>query len=178
MVAEIIKLERKVRWTIRKFASPDEEEVRRSLRAIDAGKTPEILPFEISEFEGNALLNEGIGVLQTLLIGTAGTAFSTANAYLGVGDDDTAQTDPSVTGLLAATNKAYKAMESAYPSITDQTTTWRAIFGTTEGNFDWNEFTVANGSSNAAVNLNRKVSVEGTKVEGQTWTLDLAITWS
>jgi hypothetical protein len=69
-------------------------------------------------------------------------------------------------------------MEATYPLIAAQTTTWRSVFASGDGNFDWLEFTVANGSGNSAENLNRRVSDQGTKVVGQTWTLDLAITWS
>jgi len=134
-------------------------------------------PYDVSEFLENVLLNEGIAVLQTLLIGTGGTAFSNAAAYLGVGDSSTAAA-AAQTGLQAASNKLYKAMESGYPSVSGQTTTWRSVFGSGDANFAWAEFTVANGNSDAAVNLNRKVSAQGTKTAGQVWTLDLAITWS
>lgn len=126
---------------------------------------------------GNLLLNEGITALQNLLTGAAETAFDNSNSYLGVGDDNTAAT-AGQTGLQASTNKLYKAMEGGYPSIASQTTTWRSQYGSAEANFAWNEFTVANGNSDAADNLNRKVSAEGTKASGQVWTLDLAITWS
>ncbi len=151
------------KWRITKYRNEED---------FKAGKA-----FERVEFNGNLLLNEGIAVLQSLLIGTGGTAFSNANAYLGVGDSDTAAS-AAQTGLQAETNKLYKAMEAFYPNIASQTTTWRAIFGSDDANFAWKEFTVANGNSDSAVNLNRKVSAQGTKTSGQTWTLDLAITWS
>jgi hypothetical protein len=134
--------------------------------------------FEVVEIEGNQLLNEGITLLQNLLIGGGGTAFTNAAAYLGVGDSAANPDTPTQTGLQASTNKLFKAMESAYPAITNQTTTWRAVFGANDANFAWNEFTVANGNSDSSTNLNRKVSAQGTKTSGQTWTLDLAITWS
>ena len=134
-------------------------------------------PFEISEIDGNVLLNEGITVLQALLIGGAGTAYSNANAYLGVGDSNTAEA-ASQTGLQAASNKTYKAMEASYPSTASQTTTWRAVFGSTDANYAWEEFTLVNASTDTGDNLNRKVSSQGTKASGQTWTLDLAITFS
>jgi len=134
-------------------------------------------PIEESVFEKNVLLNEGIGALLNLLIGAAETAFSNANAFIGVGDDNTAES-AAQTGLIAATNKLYKAMEASYPQIASQTVTFRAVFGTSEGNFDWNEFTVASGNSDAADNLNRKVSAQGTKASGQTWTIDVAVTFS
>ena len=134
-------------------------------------------PFAVEEIDGNLLLNEGITALQNLLTGAAATAFNNANSYLGVGDSSTAAA-ATQTGLQAATNKLYKAMEASYPAIAGQVTTWRSVFGSADANFAWNEFTVASGNSDASVNLNRKVSAQGTKASGQTWTLDLAITWS
>ena len=151
------------KWIIRKYR--DDEAFRKNR------------PYQISEFDGNLLLNEGITALQNLLIGAAETAFNNAGSYLGVGDSSTAES-AAQTGLQAVTNKLYKGMEATYPQISSQTTTWRAVFGSSEANFDWNEFTVASGNSDAADNLNRKVSAQGAKASGQTWTLDLAITWS
>jgi len=159
----IDKMNYKSQWKITKYESEE---------AFKKGEA-----YEEKDIDGNILLNEGIAVLQTLLIGTGGTAFSNANAYLGVGDSSTAAS-ASQTGLQASTNKFYKAMEAGYPSISAQATTWRSIFASGEGNFAWNEFTVANGNSDASTNLNRKVSAEGTKTSGQVWTLDLTITWS
>lgn len=153
----------KPRWTLRKYADD-------AAFAVDA-------PYETVEIDGNLLLNEGIAVLATLLIGTGGTAFSNAAAYLGVGDSATAAA-ASQTGLQAATNKNYVPMAATYPQIASQTITWRGVFDGNTANYAWNEMTVANGNSDAAVNLNRKVSAQGTKTSGQTWTLDLAITFS
>jgi len=133
--------------------------------------------YEKNEIVGNLLLNEGITALQNLLIGAAETAFSNANSYIGVGDSATAA-NATQTGLIAATNKLYKAVEATYPLIAAQTTTWRAIMGSGDANWAWNEFTVASGSSDAADNLNRLVSAQGTKVTGQVWTVDLDILWS
>lgn len=154
----------KTQWTIRRYANDE------------AFKRNE--PYNESQIDGNALLNEGIAVLWDLACALdTPTAFSNAAAYLGVGDSTTAES-AAQTGLQAPTNKAYKAMESGYPSRSGQTVTWRSVFGSSDANFDWEEFTVANGNSDSAVNLNRKVSSQGTKASGQTWTLDLAITFS
>jgi hypothetical protein len=164
-----------VEWTVRRWAnSADFDRGLPPTGAID-GQTGEPLAAEES-FGPNLLLNEGIAALLNLLIGAAETAFSNANAYLGVGDSTTAAS-ASQTGLQAATNKLYKAMAASYPQISGQTVTWRAEFGDAEANFSWQEFTVASGNSDAADNLNRKVQDLGTKASG-TWTLDLAITFS
>jgi hypothetical protein len=60
----------------------------------------------------------------------------------------------------------------------NQTIVGLKSFGGTEANFAWNEITVANGSSDTAVNLNRKVASMGTKASGAIWTVSLTISLS
>ena len=158
------------RWTIRKFSDDT------AYRAWLAAGQPALPAEQVDEIDGNLLLNEGIALLLDLGIGAGGTTFANANAYLGVGDSSTAA-GATQTGLQATTNKLYKAMEAGYPQRASQTVTWRSVFGESEANWAWGEFTVANGNSDSAVNLNRKVESKGTK-SGGTWTLDLAITIS
>lgn len=127
---------------------------------------------------GNVLLNEGIDVLWHLAAGTATpTPFNAANAYIGVGDGTVAES-PTQTGLQG-TNKAYKAMDAGFPSrpVANQCR-WQSTFTGTEANFSWQEITVANGPSDAAANLNRKVQNLGTKAAGTTWIAQLTITIS
>lgn len=158
------KIKEKAVWTLRKFQNDAD---------FLAGK-----PFEVSVIDGNLLLNEGINLMWSLIAGGAGTDFANANAYLGVGDSSTAAS-AAQTGLQAATNKLYKAMDATYPTYgTDQKITFRSTFGSSDANFSWQEFTVANGNSDSGVNLNRKVSNQGTKTSGQTWELTLEITLS
>lgn len=172
MIKEQINMKKK--WTIRRYNSHQD--------FLD-GKLPEtiidgegkILPGE-STFEGNLLLNEGIALLLDLLIGAGGTAYSNANAYLGVGESTTAAA-ASQTALQGA-SKTFKAMASTYPQRASQTVTFRSVFASADANNAWQEFTVVNANSDTGVNLNRKVDNQGTKVVGQTWTLDLAITIS
>lgn len=162
-------------WTIRRYASDEDYANNRPSPVLDPA-TGKMLP-AVDVIDGNVMLNEGLALLLDLLIGAGGTHFGNANAYLGVGDSSTAE-GAAQTGLQAVTNKLYKAMSATYPQRASQTVTWRAAFTSAEANFAWNEFTVANGNSDSSVNLNRKVSAQGTKTAGQTWTLDLAITWS
>lgn len=154
----------KTKWRILKFADD---------KAFKEGKH-----YDIAEIAGNLLLNEGIGEMIDLFCGLGTpTSFANANAYLGVGDSDTAA-GATQTGLQAETNKLYKAMATSYPARTDQTVTFRSEFGSSDANFAWKEFTIANGNSDSAKNLNRKVSDQGTKTSGQTWVLELAVTFS
>lgn len=163
-------------WTIRRYASHDDFLAGKP-SAVPDGKTGKLLP-AMSKIHGNVLLNEGIAELLDLACGLGTpTNFGNSNAYLGVGDDTTAES-ASHTGLQAATNKLYVAVDASYPQRASQTVTWRGTFDIDQANFNWREFTVANGSSNTAKNLNRKVSTQGTKASGQVWTLDLSITVS
>lgn len=135
-------------------------------------------PHEIVEFEGNLMLNEGINELWKLVGGTGATKYDNSNAYLGVGDSQTAAA-ASQTSLQAAANKAWKGMEGGYPTTgSSQQIVFRSVFGASDANYDWEEFTVVNASSDSGENLCRKVSDQGTKANGQTWTLTYTITLS
>ena len=172
MIAE--KFNYKTLWTIRRFADDAAFAADTPTPVLDAEGNE--LP-AVSEIEGNLLLNEGIQLLEDLLIGAGGTAYNNANSYLGVGDSSTAES-ASQTGLQAASNKTYKAMQASYPQRSSQTVTWRSVFASGDANYAWNEFTIVNASSDTGTNLNRKVSAQGTKASGQTWTLDVTVTIS
>lgn len=151
--------------------------------AFKAGTPGDVIDAEgnvlpaVSEFEGNLLLNEGIAEMWDIICGLGTpTVFSNANARIGVGDSSTAES-ATQTDLQASTNKTYKAMETSYPSRSGQTVTFRSVFGTGDANYAWNEFCVDNGGT-ALKTMNRKVSSQGTKASGQTWTVDVQITLS
>lgn len=133
--------------------------------------------YETEEIEGNLLLNEGVTSLLTLLIGGSETPFNGANAHIGVGDGATAAV-ASQTGLVGA-NKTYRPMDATFPQISGQTATFRSTFGPTFGNHKWREFTVANGNSDSAKNLNRLVEAPlREKVAPDTWVVSLQVTIS
>lgn len=137
-------------------------------------------PYAVEKFKGNLLLNEGINNLMKLIVAsaTAGAPWDGAHAYIGVGDSSTAAA-ATQTGLQASTNKAYVAVDANYPADpAAQSATWRATFDSDTANFAWNEFTVANGNSDAASNLNRKVQSCGTKVAGLSWVVEMTVTIS
>lgn len=127
-----------------------------------------VKPFETIEGEGNMLVNNGAQLLEDALIGTAITAFSNANARIGVGDSSTAAS-ASQTDLQASTNKLRKAMDATFPSRSAQTLTFKSTFATGDANFAWNEWAIFNAASGATSMLNRKVESMGTKSSGQTW---------
>lgn len=132
--------------------------------------------FDFSVIHGNLLLNEGAEVFIDALTGLqAVTLFNNANARIGVGDSNTAEADTQ-TGLQGGTT-SFKAMDTGYPQKSgtgNDTVTFQSVFGTGDGNHAWNEFTVDNGNT-ANKNLNRKVSGQGTKSSGQTWTVKVSL---
>ena len=121
-----------------------------------------------------ALTNAARDLIAQALIGEAFTSFANANARIGVGDSSTVF-GASQTDLQASTNKLRKAMEAAYPTRAGNALTSRSIFGTSEGNFAWNEWGVFNAAS-AGTMLNRIVASLGTKTSAQSWQLTVTVT--
>ncbi len=165
------------RWKIQRFRSLEEFLEFARLEALGDLEAAARLSFDTSDVPGNLLVNAGIALLEDLLIGAGGTVYSNANAYLGVGDSSTAE-GASQTALQAASNKTYVGMSASYPQRASQTVTWRAAFGSGSANYAWQEFAIFNASAGGGTMLNRKVSSQGTKSSGQTWTLDLAVSIS
>lgn len=131
-------------------------------------------PYEVREGEGNCLLNSGIDEIWDLVTGAGANHFDNSNAQVGVGDSDT-EAAATQTDLQAATNKTYKGMEASYPTSTSQKATFKASFGESDANYNWNEWVIK--QSTSAKCLNRKVESLGTK-SGGTWTLEVYITLS
>lgn len=108
------------------------------------------------------------------ITGTAVTAFTNANSYIGVGDSTTAFS-AAHTDLQAATNKLRKAMDATYPTRAANVLTFRATFATTDANFAWQEWGIFNASSGGTM-LSRKVESLGTKPSSQTWQFTATLT--
>jgi len=171
------KLVPKITWKILKFDDPTGEIERISKSGLmTPEKLAEIYKDKLQgkeQFEGNVILDEGANALWTLVCGGTATHFGSANAYIGVGDGTTAESNTH-TGLQGV-NIQYVAVDSVSFG-SDRKATWQATFGGTLANFAWEEITVANGADNTATNLNRKVQSMGTKSAGATWIAILEIT--
>jgi len=178
MTATGEKVQWKCRTTVRKFDGDVDEYI--ALYGEEEGQRrfyAEHAPTEEIVREENVLLRVGIETLWKLLAGLSATAYSNANARLGVGNDNTAAQDTD-TDLLGAST-AWKAMEAGYPivgALADKKITFRSIFGSAEGNFAWLEWAVDNGAA-AHKLLNRKVENLGTKSSGS-WQLTIEISLS
>jgi len=141
-------------------------------RAPPRGQPPD----EVLPGDGNLLTTVGATALWTALTGGAITAFSNANATIGVGDSSTAAT-AGQTDLQAASNKVRKGMDPSCPTVAGTQVTFRATFGASDANFTWNEWGVFNAAV-AGTMLNRKVQALGTKSSGAVWVFTITITLS
>lgn len=155
-------------WRIEKFNAKNSEEI----------KAKNLKPYETIEREFKCLLNEGIGEFIDLICGLGTpTAWDNTNARIGVGDSATAP-NATQTGLQAATNKLWKAMNAGYPQKSGQQSIFQSDFIDTEAEFAWLEETIVNTSDDTGKNLCRQNTNLGTKPAGQTWRVTGTITWS
>jgi len=173
------KLFYKTQWIIRRYLNEEMFERGIPTEVPDVnGPVGAMLPAE-SVIEGNKLLNSGIAAIEDLICGIASPVkWDAGNAYIGVGDNSTAANETQ-TGLLAAAgNQAYNSMNATYPSRANTTLTWQAAFNGTTANFGWQEFTVTNKNNNTGNSINRVANNQGTKVNGQVWTVSVQLTLS
>lgn len=129
---------------------------------------------------GNMLCNGGQDIIwRTLTDATkqgSNAALKDSAAYLGVGTSST----PTVATMtdLQGTNTRSVATSTGYTVATRVAQrTWSASFGSGVANFDWNELGMFDASS-AGRMFNRAVQFLGTKVSGQTWTVNLSLGFS
>jgi hypothetical protein len=174
------KIKWRARWKIHRFRDPtgEIESMLKSGMSLEnvVMEFPDLF-IDIEEFESNVALNEGLQELIDIICGMGTpTKWDNSNARLGVGNSSASE-NASQTGLQGE-SKAFKSMDGGYPQKASQTVEWRATFGSDEGNFAWEEYTVVNAADDTGKNLNRKTASKGTKVSGETWTLSLKITFS
>lgn len=123
------------------------------------------------------LTNAGRDLIAKMLIGAAaGTEFyNNANAVTHVGDGTGAFAATQVD--MQGTNKATAGMDASYPTIAANVITFRSTFGTSVGNFAWQEWGIKNTAAlGSGALLNRKVESLGTKTAAQSWQLTTDLT--
>lgn len=148
-------------------------------------------PDDFIEAEGNLLTRQGKKRLMDRLLGTASNqALDATHCRIGVGDSSASAIDTQ-TDLQATTNKYFKLVDSA-PSVGTGASagvgTFVATFGTTVGNFVWNEWGIDGGTGSTATVtadtnatpglINRKVTALGTKTASAVWVFTVTITLS
>lgn len=135
----------------------------------------------------NLLTTAGLTRITSLITGGGGQAVTNTSARLGVGNSTTAAAigDTDLAASSGSTNRQFYVMDATYPTTSAGVITFRSTFASADANFVWNEWgvdvgtpTVANGTTVAALLLNRKVASMGTKASGASWTLTATITLS
>lgn len=139
----------------------------------DGAFDPDATPYEVTEPVHNLLMTAGVNMIWQLVTGQGGTAFSSTGAYIGVGDSSTAAA-ATQTDLQASTNKLRKQVSGA-PAISNNVCTFSATFGTSDGNWNWNEIAVFNASASGTM-LNRFVAGLGAKSNSASWTINVTVT--
>jgi len=126
---------------------------------------------DIEHLGHNEITTAGLQNLLDVSFGLGGTAISSANAYIGVGDGNAAFVANQVD--LQGASSLRKAMVGGYPSRAAQTVTLRSEFTGAEANFDWLEYGLFWGAAGSNM-LSRRVQNLGTKASG-TWTLTATV---
>lgn len=148
-----------------------------------------IAPYETSEFAGNLITNAGWTRLMNLLTNQGGTqALDATHTRIGVGDGTTPAEAYGDTDLAAAAGSTHRWFQpvSGAGTLGTRTLSFQATFGTSDGNFSWNEFglditssAATAGNTVGTVLFNHKVGIsQGTKASGQTWTATATLTFS
>lgn len=120
------------------------------------------------------LTDAGRDHIATTLIGEAVTAYDNSNAYIGVGDSNTAFAKAQ-TDLQAASNKLRKGMEASYPQRSANVLDFRSLYATGDANWTWAEWGIFNNSA-AGTMLSRIVEALGTKTSAQSWQITATLT--
>lgn len=145
-----------------------------------------VTPYDVTEAGGNLLTTAGLTRICSLIIAGGGQGLTATATRLGVGDSTTAAlvADTDLGAIAGSTHRYFMTMDATYPSASGAVITAKATFGSSDGNFAWQEWgldigspTVTAGTTVNATLLNHKVTSLGTKASGS-WALTVTITLS
>lgn len=146
-----------------------------------------VKPIDVVKGEGNLLTTAGLTRLTALLTATGSTqALTNTSARIGVGNSSTAANvaDTDLGASSGSSNRYFQPMDATYPSVSAGVVTLKSTFGTSDGNFAWEEWgidigtpTVAGGTTVGACLLNHKIASLGTKSSGS-WAFTVTVTFS
>jgi hypothetical protein len=146
-----------------------------------------VAPYEVVEEPGNLLTTAGLTRLMSLLNGAGGQALTNTATRIGVGNSSTAATiaDTDLGASAGSTNRFFMTMDATYPSVASNVLTAKATFGSSDGNFVWNEWaldigtpTVTSGTTVGTTFFNHKIASLGTKVSPAVWGFTVTVTIS
>lgn len=182
----------RTRWLVERWDADATRWARRRLDLARPGAADMaalgLAPYEISEVVGNLVTTAGWTRLCSLMIAGGGQAATNTSARLGAGNGagTAAAGDTDLSASAGSANRWFQVMDATFPSQSSNVLTFKATFGTADGNFAWNEFgidigtpTVTSGNTVNATLLNHKTSIaQGTKASGQTWAATATLTFT
>ena len=135
-------------------------------------------PYEVIESEPNLLLTSGVTILWNRVIGATATAYAVGSAWICIGDSSASAS--AGQGDMQGTNKFRQPIDTGGATVSSNTVTFVATFGTGSGNFalGWQEMGVANHASNTNTLLNRLVQNFGVKTSSASWVATMSISLS
>lgn len=118
----------------------------------------------------------GCSTIAVLLTGNVAgiNTFNSTNAYLGVGSASTAFAASQTDLQEAGSNKNRNAMQTGYPTVSNQNMTFRSLWSASSANFRWNEVGVFNNSTGGTM-LCRDTQDLGLKPSTQSWELTYVV---
>jgi len=129
------------------------------------------------------LTNDGAVAIASALLGDGGvTLFDNANAQIAVGDDSTAfsTSQSQLQAEANGGNHLRKGMNTGYPLRNPDSdgslnkTRYQTTFGTSEGNFRWEEWGITNSATvGGGEMLFRIVEFNGEKSSSATWVFEV-----
>jgi len=122
--------------------------------------------------DGNMAMDDGLTQIGDLIIGALTTPTWSA-AYIGVGDSSTAEA-AAQTGLQAASNKTYLAMDSTYPKRVTKQLQFKGTAAAGVASYTWQEIVVLTGNGTGKC-LNRKVGAWGTKGASDSYSMEVDV---
>ena len=122
-----------------------------------------------------ALTSAGATWIAQAVKGTSQTAFNGANAYIGLGTGSTAF-DVGQTALITPATPR-KLVTSGYPTGSGSQLVYQATFDPADANGVIAEIGLFNASSGGTM-IGRKVEALGEKLNTQSWTVQLTVTFS
>ena len=175
-------------WTIFKF--PKEENTEKlKLRSkllqsptlgIEDMRALGFDPYAVEQIPANTSLKLGRKQVCNLIAkASAYTKWSSSIAYLFVGTHSSTESysQSKLFATVGTGSCARYSMDSGYPTVSSNVITWRSTFTSLTANFAWKEYSLRNKNvQTTGIALNRLQSSKGTKVSGETWTLQLQIT--
>lgn len=145
-----------------------------------------IAPSRVAEIAENLLTTAGLTRIMSLIIAGGGQAATATSARIGTGNGagTAAVGDTNLSAAAGSANRWFQVMDASYPAAAGATITLRSSFGTSDGNYAWNEWgidigtpTVTSGNTVNATLLNHKTSAAlGTKASGGTWVATATLT--